>query len=139
MKAIVVGCGRVGAALATELKSVGWDVAVIDEREEALGRLGENWTGEFYVGHGMDVPLLKSAGIEAADAVVVTTDGDNTNILIAQVAQRKFNVSSVVVRLLDPRRAEFYRSLGLNVVCPTSSAIAGLKAAVLGDASVEAA
>ncbi|CAB4702586.1 MAG: TrkA family potassium uptake protein [Actinobacteria bacterium] len=139
MKAIVVGCGRVGAALATELKAGGWDVAVIDEREEALGRLGENWMGEFYVGHGMDVPLLKSAGIEEADAVVVTTDGDNTNILIAQVAQRKFNVSSVVVRLLDPRRAEFYRTLGLNVVCPTSSAIAGLKAAVLGDAANEAA
>ena len=83
--------------------------------------------------------MLFRSGIDAADAVVVTTDGDNTNILIPQVAQRKFNVSSVVVRLLDPRRAEFYRSLGLNVVCPTSSAIAGLKAAVLGDASVEAA
>jgi len=127
---VVIGSGRVGSAVALSLKSAGWDVAVIDEREEALGRLGEHWTGEFYVGHGMDLQLLRDAGIEEADAVVVTTDGDNSNIVIGQMAQKQFAVPSVVVRVLDPARAEFYTSRGLNVVCPTSSAIATLTDAV---------
>ena len=130
MKVIVIGCGRVGSAVALELKSVGWDVTVVDEREDALGRLGEAWTGEFLVGHGMDLQLLRQAGIEDADAVVVTTDGDNSNIVIGQMAQKQFAVPSVVVRVLDPARAEFYSSRGLNVVCPTSSAIATLTDAV---------
>jgi trk system potassium uptake protein len=130
VKAVVIGSGRVGSAVALSLRSAGWDVAVIDEREEALGRLGEHWTGEFYVGHGMDLQLLRDAGIEEADAVVVTTDGDNSNIVIGQMAQKQFAVPSVVVRVLDPARAEFYTSRGLNVVCPTSSAIATLTDAV---------
>jgi trk system potassium uptake protein TrkA len=130
MKVLVIGSGRVGSAVALELKAAGWDVTVIDEREEALGRLGENWTGDFLVGHGMDIQLLRDAGIEQADAVVVTTDGDNSNIVIGQMAQKQFNVPSVVVRILDPARAAFYTSRGLNVVCPTSSAIATLTEAV---------
>ena len=130
MKVIVVGCGRVGSAVALELRQAGWDVCVIDEREDALGRLGDDWPGEFYVGHGMDLHLLREAGIEDADAAVVTTDGDNTNIVIGQVAQKLFDVPSVVVRVLDPARAEFYTSRGLNVVCPTSHAIKLLTDAV---------
>jgi trk system potassium uptake protein TrkA len=130
MKVIVIGCGRVGSAVALELKNVGWEVTVIDEREEALGRLGDHWTGEFVVGHGMDLHLLREAGIEDADAVVVTTDGDNSNIVIGQMAQKQFNVPSVVIRVLDPARAEFYSSRGVNVVSPTSSAITSLTQAV---------
>jgi trk system potassium uptake protein TrkA len=130
MKVIVVGCGRVGSAVALELRRAGWDVAVIDEREEALGRLGDHWTGEFYVGHGMDVQLLKDAGIELADAVVVSTNGDNTNIVVGQVAQKHFDVRCVIVRVLDPARAEFYASRGLRTVSPTSTAIAALTEAV---------
>src|SRR5712671_493698 len=129
MKVLVIGCGRVGSSVALELKAAGWDVTVIDEHEEALGRLGDNWTGEFVVGHGMDIHLLREAGIEDADAVVVTTDGDNSNIVIGQMAQKQFNVPSVVIRVLDPARADFYTSRGLNVVCPTSSAIASLTSA----------
>jgi len=105
-------------------------VSVIDENEDALGRLGDDWTGEFHIGHGMDIQLLRTAGIEDADAVVVTTDGDNSNIVIGQMAQKQFAVPSVVVRVLDPARAEFYSAHGLNVVCPTSSAIATLTDAV---------
>ena len=88
MKAIVVGCGRVGSAVALELQGSGWDVTALDENEDSLARLGEHWTGGFLVGHGMDIKLLRDAGIEEADAVVVTTDGDNTNLVIAQVAQK---------------------------------------------------
>jgi trk system potassium uptake protein TrkA len=130
MKVIVVGCGRVGSAVALELRQAGWDVCVIDEREDALGRLGDDWPGEFFVGHGMDLQLLRAAGIEDADAVVVTTDGDNSNIVIGQVAQKLFQVPSVVVRVLDPARADFYTARGLNVVCPTSGAIKALTGAV---------
>jgi trk system potassium uptake protein TrkA len=130
MRVIVVGCGRVGAAVSLELRRAGWDVTVIDEREDALVRLGEGWDGGFLVGHGIDLQLLREAGIEDADGVVVTTDGDNTNIVIGQVAQKLFDVPSVVVRVLDPARAEFYTSRGLNVVCPTSNAIKTLTEAV---------
>jgi trk system potassium uptake protein TrkA len=123
VKAIVIGCGRVGSTVALQLQGSGWDVTVLDENEDALGRLGESWSGGFLVGHGMDLALLREAGIEEADAVVVTTDGDNTNLVIAQAAQKQFEVPSVVVRVLDPARAQFYASRGLRIVCPTSSAI----------------
>ena len=95
----------------------------MDERDEALERLGEKWVGRFVVGHGMDSRILREAGIEEADAVVVATDGDNTNLVIAQVAQRRFGVESVVVRVLDPARAELYSELGLNTISPTARAI----------------
>jgi trk/ktr system potassium uptake protein len=130
VKVLVIGSGRVGSAVSLRLRAAGWDVSVIDEREDALGRLGDDWTGEFYVGHGMDIQLLREAGIEDADAVVVTTDGDNSNIVIGQMAQKQFAVRSVIVRILDPARADFYATQGLNVVCPTQSAIETLTNAV---------
>ncbi|HEX5448891.1 MAG TPA: TrkA family potassium uptake protein [Gaiellaceae bacterium] len=130
MKAIVVGCGRVGSSVALQLHDSGWDVTCIDENEDALTRLGESWTGGFLVGHGMDLQLLREAGIEEADAIVVTTDGDNSNIVIGQVAQERFEVPTVIVRVLDPGRAQFYSERGLRIVCPTSSAIETLVGAV---------
>ncbi len=122
MRAIVVGCGRVGSTVARTLAEEGWDVTAVDETETALARLGERWRGGFVVGHGMDVAVLREAGIESAEAVVVATDGDNTNIVVAQVAREMFDVKCVVVRLLDPARADFYAERGLDVVCPTRTA-----------------
>jgi trk system potassium uptake protein TrkA len=130
VNAIVVGCGRVGSAVALQLQGSRWDVTVMDENEDALGRLGESWTGGFIVGHGLDLQLLREAGIEEADAVVITTDGDNTNIVIAQAAQKLFEVPTVIVRILDPGRAQFYAARGLRVICPTSAAIEQLVSAV---------
>jgi trk system potassium uptake protein TrkA len=138
VKALVIGCGRVGSNLALHLQKRGWDVTIVDENEEALHRLGERWSGPFIVGHGMDVEVLREAGIEDADAVVVATDGDNTNIVIGQVAKKRFGVDRVVVRLLDPARAGFYRTRGMRVVCPTETAIRDLSEAVLGEAEVTA-
>jgi trk system potassium uptake protein TrkA len=126
MKALVIGCGRVGSTIALNLHSEGWDVTVVDEKEDALTRLGESWRGAFVVGHGMDTDLLRQAGIEDADAVVACTDGDNTNIVIGQVAQKRFDIGCVVVRVLDPARAEFYAARGMRTVCPTSVAIDAL-------------
>jgi trk system potassium uptake protein len=130
VKAIVVGCGRVGSKVAKKLAKSGWEVTAIDEAEEALGRLGEDWPGGFIVGHGMDVKVLHEAGIDDADAVVVATNGDNTNIVVGQVAQKRYGIDCTVVRILDPARAEVYATLGLRVVCPTSSAIDVLTEAV---------
>lgn len=130
MKAIVVGCGRVGSKVAKKLAKAGWEVTAIDEAEEALVRLGEDWPGGFVVGHGMDVKVLRDAGIEDADAVVVSTNGDNTNIVVGQVAQKRFGIDCTVVRILDPARAEVYATLGLRIVCPTSAAIDVLTEAV---------
>ena len=123
LKALVIGCGRVGSAVALQLQQEGWEVTVVDENEDALSRLGDSWPGAFIVGHGMDAHLLRKAGIEDADAVVVATDGDNTNIIIGQVAQKRFGIDCTVVRVLDPARAEFYTQRGLRTVCPTSTAI----------------
>src|SRR5262245_36938577 len=126
MKALIVGCGRVGSSLAKKLQKSGWDVSVVDASEDALSRLGENWPGEFHVGHGMDIKVLEGAGIEDADAVIVATSGDNTNIVVSQVARERYGIGSVAVRLLDPGRAEFYATKGLHVVSPTRDAINGL-------------
>jgi len=130
MKVLVIGCGRVGSSVATQLDREGWDVVAVDEKEEALTRLGSHWNGGFIVGHGMDVDVLRAAGIEEAEAVVVATNGDNTNLVIGQVAQKRFDIQCVVVRVLDPARADFYESLGLRTVCPTKTAIEVLTDAV---------
>ena len=130
MKALVIGCGRVGSSIALQLDREGWDVTAVDEKEEALSRLGDHWNGGFVLGHGMDIEVLRQAGIEDADAVVVATDGDNTNIVIGQVAQKRFGIDCVVVRILDPARADFYNKRGLRTVCPTKTAIDTLTEAV---------
>ena len=133
----MIGCGRVGSNVALQLAGSGWDVTAIDEDEDALGRLGDSWTGGFLVGHGMDQQLLRDAGIEDADAVVATTNGDNTNLVIAQVAEKHFQVPTVVARVLDPARAQFYATRGLRIVCPTSAAIETLVGAVRATAGNE--
>jgi trk system potassium uptake protein TrkA len=130
VKLIVIGCGRVGSTIAKRFAAEGWDVTAVDENESALNRLGEDWTGGFVVGHGMDTAVLRKAGIEDADSVVVSTDGDNTNLVIGQVAQKRFGIECTVVRILDPARATFYAERGLRTVCPTSTAIDSLDDAV---------
>jgi trk system potassium uptake protein TrkA len=130
VKALVVGCGRVGSAVALGLDRLGWDVTAVDEKEDALHRLGEHWSGGFVVGHGMDMDVLRAAGIEEADAVVVATDGDNTNLVIGQLARKRFGIETTIVRVLDPARAALYKDLGLWTVSPTSTAIQTLTDAV---------
>ena len=126
MNAVVIGCGRVGSAVAKGLAADGWDVTVVDEDEDALGRLGQAWRGGFIVGHGMDVTVLERAGLADAEAAVVSTDGDNTNIVIGQVLAKRYGIETVVVRVLDPARAKLYSDRGMSIVCPTQTAISGL-------------
>ena len=131
MRAVIIGCGRTGSTVARHLLNAGWEVIVIDEDEEALSNLDTRWPGRFIVGHGLDIEVLAESGIEKADAVVVSTDGDNTNIVIGLIAQRRFRVPRVVVRVLDPARAAFFAERGLHTICPTSSAIGALTEAAL--------
>ena len=131
MKGIIIGCGRTGSSVARHLLDAGWEVVVVDEDEEALANLGARWPGRFIVGHGLDIEVLVESGIEGANAVVVSTDGDNTNIVIGLIAQRRFRVERVVVRILDPARADFFAERGLHTICPTSIAIGALTEAAL--------
>ena len=138
MKALVVGCGRVGSAVAKGLAADGWDVTTVDESEDALLRLGPDWGGGFFLGHGMDTSVLEQAGVEEADAAVVATNGDNTNLVIGQVLQKRYGIRTVVVRVLDPARARFYADRGLNTVCPTQTAISVLLETVRASAPDQA-
>jgi trk system potassium uptake protein len=133
---VVVGCGRVGSAVALRLESGGWDVAVIDERSETFQRLGETFSGSMIEGHALDTPTLLAAGIDRADAVVVATNGDNTNIVCAQIAQKRYGIGCVVVRILDPARSALYAELGMRTVCPTTAAIDILSESVMSHTAV---
>ena len=138
MFVLIVGCGRVGSAIAKTMLREGNEVSVLDEDPEALAllevgqdRSWEEMGGQFTVGTALEIDALLQAGIERADAFVASTDGDNTNLVIAQIAQRRFEIPRVVVRVLDPYRAQWYREQGLMTVCPTQVAIEMLERAVL--------
>ena len=141
MFVLIVGCGRVGSAIAKRMIKEGHEVSVLDESEEAhalldhdLDQTWEDSGGRFTVGTALEVEALDAAGIQQADVVVCSTDGDNTNIVVAQIAKKRFQVPKVVVRVLDPYRAEWYSQQGLHTVCPTQVAIDMLTEAVIGDA-----
>jgi trk system potassium uptake protein len=119
MRVIIVGCGRVGAYLARSLVAAGHQVAVVDRVSAAFKRLGPDFPGELVLGTGIDEDVLRQAGIEQADALVAVTNGDNTNIMAAQVAREIFAVKRVICRIYDPLRQEIYQELGLETYCPT--------------------
>lgn len=126
MKAVVIGCGRVGSAVARVLFDGGWEVVVVERDEDALARLGDEWRQRLVLGHGMDTAVLEEAGIEDADVLLAATDGDNTNLVIAQVAKQRYAVPHVAARIQDPARADAYAGRGFEVVSPTQMAIDGL-------------
>jgi trk system potassium uptake protein len=137
MFVLICGSGRVGSTVARAMLNEGHQVSVLDEDAEALAMLEKNqdetWEdigGQFTVGTALEIDALLEAGIEQADAFVAATDGDNTNLVIAQIAKRRFNVPTVVVRVLDPARAQWYAEQGLSTVCPTAVAIDMLQDAV---------
>ena len=119
MHVLIAGCGRVGSGLARDLVTEGFDVTILDESADAFHLLGDDFPGEFVVGRALDWDSLRRAGIEDAAAFVACTDGDNTNIVIAQIAQKKYGIRCVVARVYDPLRAELFAQIGINTVCPT--------------------
>jgi len=119
MYVIIAGCGRVGAELAKLLSGEGHDVVVIDKSRESFARLGDTFNGLTMVGNGFDLALLKQIGIEKADAFCAVTNGDNTNLISAQVAKKIFRVPKVFARVYDPQRAHIYAALGLDIISGT--------------------
>ena len=119
MHVLIAGCGRVGSGLARDLVTQGFEVSIIDESPDAFHLLGDDFPGEFVVGRALDWEVLREAGIERAIAFVACTDGDNTNIVIAQIAQKKYGIRCVVARVYDPLRAELFAQAGIRTVCPT--------------------
>jgi trk system potassium uptake protein TrkA len=127
---LIVGAGRVGSAVAKQALEAGHDVSVLDSDPLSHERLDrdqsttwEDSGGRFTVGTALEVDGLIEAGIEQADVFLAATRGDNTNLVIAQIAQRRFNVPRVVVRVADPGRAAWYAEQGLHTICPTQEAI----------------
>jgi trk system potassium uptake protein TrkA len=132
MYVIIVGCGRVGSELAKLLSNEGHDLVVIDKNQSSFDRLGGTFNGLTMVGNGFDLGLLKQVGIEKADAFCAVTNGDNTNLISAQVAKKIFKVPKVLARVYDPQRAHIYTSLGLDIISGTI-----LFAAMLRDKIIE--
>lgn len=122
-----MGCGRVGARLATELDEAGHSVAVIDKRSDAFERLEDSYSGQRVTGSGLDRTVLIRAGIEEAYAFAAVSDGDNSNIIAARTVSEVYQVNRVVARIYDPERAELYERLGI----PTVAAVMRTSAAIL--------
>ena len=130
MFVLVVGAGRVGSSVATTALRAGNTVSVLDEDplsherlDVELGRSWEEAGGRFTIGTALEVDALIEAGVEEADVFIASTNGDNTNLVVAQIAQRRFEVDRVIARVLDPRRAAWYSEQGLQTICPTQIAI----------------
>lgn len=126
MRTIIVGCGRVGAGFAERLVATGQDVTVLDIDSDAFGRLPSDFGGEAIRGDGTDEDTLRRIGAEEADYLYALTEGDNRNILCAQLAAETLGVPHVVAKINDPVRAEAYTTLGLSTICRTTRLIDAL-------------
>ena len=125
MNVIILGCGRVGSTLARLMYRDGHNVTVVDLLSESFRRLGVRFKGQRVIGNGIDEDILKRAGIENCDTFIAVTQGDNRNIMAAQIAREVYGVPKVVTRINDPIRADAYRALGIVTICGTTI-LAGL-------------
>jgi len=127
---LIVGAGRVGSAVAKRALAGGHQVSVLDEDPLSHERLDEGQTdtwedagGLFTVGTALETDALVEAGVEQADVFIASTAGDNTNLTVSQIAQRRFGVEKVIARVMDPARASWYSGQGLQTISPTQHAI----------------
>jgi trk/ktr system potassium uptake protein len=126
MRAVIVGCGRVGAGLADRLARGGHEVTILDVNTDAFARLPSDFPGSAVRGDGTDEDILRRAGAEGADWFFALTEGDNRNILAAQLANETFGIQEVVAKVNDPVRAETYTTLGISTICRTTILIEDL-------------
>lgn len=132
MNVMIIGCGRVGSQLALILSNEGHNVTIIDKNPDSFKRLGGTFNGVAVVGNGFDEKLLKELKVEKQDAFVSVTSGDNTNLMASQIAKKIFKVPRVIARVYDPKRADIYRKLGLDIISGTM-----LVAAMIRDKMIE--
>ncbi len=132
MNVMIIGCGRVGSQLALLLSQEGHNVTVIDKNQDSFKRLGGSFNGVAVVGNGFDEALLRELKIDKQDAFVSVTSGDNTNLMASQIAKKMFKVPKVMARVYDPKRADIYKKLGLDIISGTV-----LVAAMIRDKIIE--
>ncbi len=120
MRIVIMGCGRVGAQIAGLLEDEGHDITILDIDTYSFRRLPPDFNGTALLGNGIDEEVLKRAGIEKADVFVAMTQGDNRNVMAAQIAKHIFNVPRVISRIYDPLRQELYDTLGIEAFSPTT-------------------
>jgi trk system potassium uptake protein TrkA len=120
MKIVIMGCGRVGARLSGILDNEGHTVTILDNNRYSFRRLPPDFEGTALLGNGIDEEALKRAGIEKADAFIALTQGDNRNVMAAQIAKHIFDVPKVICRIYDPLRQELYSTLGIETISPTT-------------------
>jgi trk system potassium uptake protein len=132
MNIMIIGCGRVGSQLALLLSQEGHNVTIIDKNQDSFKKLGGTFNGVAAAGNGFDEKLLRELKIEKQDAFVSVTSGDNTNLMASQIAKKIFNVPRVIARVYDPKRADIYRKLGLDIISGTV-----LVAAMIRDKIIE--
>jgi trk system potassium uptake protein len=119
-KVIIMGCGRTGGQLANSLDAAGHSVTVMDVDAYSFRRLSPDYKGQALVGNGTDMEVLKKAGIAGTEVFIAVTQGDNRNIMAAEMAKNIFNVPRVICRIYDPLREEIFKTLGLETICPTT-------------------
>lgn len=119
MNLLIIGCGRVGAALAQIMCERGHDVAIVDRRRSSFERLEESYTGLTFEGVPIDKETLEDAGIGSCDAICAVTEDDNVNIMVSEIAKEVFRVPLVLTRILDPEKEDVFEQSGLHSVCPT--------------------
>ena len=120
MKYVIVGCGRVGAAIAEAFDNAGHDVLIVDTSTRAFDRLSGEFKGQALRGDGTDEDVLRRAGAEGADVFLALTEGDNRNVMAAQVAMEKLSVGKAIAKINDPVRAAAYADLGIATICRTT-------------------
>ncbi len=121
MNVVILGCSRVGALVAQWLESKGDQVTIIDWEAPSFARLGKEFKGKTILGTGIDIDILRKAKVDEADAFIAVTNSDNTNLMAAQVVKAKFKVSKVLIRVYGPKRAQAFKEIGLDIICPTVS------------------
>ncbi len=128
---VILGCGRVGSTLARQMSLEGHAVTVVDLTSDAFRRLGAKFKGHRIVGTGLDRDTLLKAGLDRTDVFFAVTQGDNSNIMAAQIAKQVFDVPKVIARVYDPIRAQAYREMGIFTLCTTTLAANLMHAAAL--------
>lgn len=138
MKIVIMGCGRVGAELAAMLDDEGHDVTILDREPDSFRRLPPGFGGQRQVGNGIDQEVLDRIHVSEAEAFIAVTQGDNRNVMAAQMAKHIFGVPKVICRIYDPIREEIYHGLGVETISPTKVGARLLKEALERDTAPKA-
>ena len=130
MNILIIGCGQLGSQLANLLDAQNHDIAIIGPKQNLINNLNENFSGILVPGNQLDVETIKSAGVENCDCTICVTESDNKNIMLAQLIKSKFNLSNIIVRILDPIKCEIYSQMGYNTISPTVLAFESIYAKI---------